>query len=122
MAKILVIDDESGYLELLGMILRLEGHDVRTTDSPAEAIEIGCAFRPDVLLTDWKLKSDLCGVDVARKLVEANQQLVTIMMTGYSSGMLRKQAPDLPNLHVLEKPFDTDILRDMIHEAIEARA
>lgn len=118
MAKILVVDDEPGYLELLDLVLKADGHEVETSQAGKKAIEIGQHWYPDLLLADWRLKDDLCGLDVARALYADNHRLVTIIITGYSAVMLRSQAQDIQNLYVLEKPFDTDSLRDVIRDVM----
>ena len=121
MAKILVVDDERGYLDLLELILKTDGHEVETSVTGVDAVEVGRRWHPHLLLADWKLKDSLCGLDVAKILHGENPDLVTIVMTGYSASMLRSQARDIQNLHVIEKPFDTDALRGLIEKVLDSR-
>lgn len=123
MSKILVIDDEPGYLLNLRMILEGDGHQVETAETGDSALEIGGRFVPDVLLTDWKLKGRLTGLDVARKLRTGNARLVTIVMTGYLAESLNGDTADFPNLRILEKPFHSEAVKAVVRQtaALEAK-
>ena len=120
MAKILVVDDEPGYLEHISEILEADGHEVATAETGVTAVELGQRSCPDVLLADWKLKDRLSGLDVARTLQTINPRLATIMMTGYSAGHMATEAQGVKDMRVLEKPFDADAVRDGVREALQA--
>jgi CheY-like chemotaxis protein len=50
--RVLAVDDEPDWRELLGHILGAAGADARIAASAAEAIQIFEVWRPDVVLTD----------------------------------------------------------------------
>lgn len=117
MAKILVVDDEPAYLELLRPILEADGHEVATAATGESAVEIGQGTCFDVLLVDWLLKDGLSGLDVARRLQADRPGLAIIIMTGYSGAEIAAQARDVKGLRILEKPFGSDKVRSLVREA-----
>lgn len=117
MAKVLIVDDEPGYLELLRSILTRDGHEVATAETGESAVEVGQGACPDVLLADWRLQGSLSGLDVARKLQTHNPALATIIMTGYSRAQIVAEGQDVKNLRILEKPFGLAKVRGLIREA-----
>jgi CheY-like chemotaxis protein len=50
--RILVVDDDPRYLELLEFMLRGEGFDVRTAQDSATVQDIAAAEQPDVIVSD----------------------------------------------------------------------
>jgi PAS domain S-box-containing protein len=119
MAKVLVVDDEPVYLELLSTILRADGYEVFTAETGESAVEIARGACPDVLLADWRLQGRMTGIDVARELRTQNTRLGIVMITGYSAGDLSNEAKGLDGLRVLTKPFGSDAVRHLVHEAAE---
>ncbi len=117
MAKLLVVDDERRYRELLERILAEEGHDVRLADAGREAIDEGCRFRPDVLLVDWMLKDALHGLNVAAALRAVIPQLRTVLITGFPSQDVRLTAAKEGFSSFLEKPFEAEAVREAVRRA-----
>ncbi len=118
MARILVVDDEAGYRRTLRDILVEEGYEVETAEKGEDAIEASQRSSPDVLITDWKLKDRLSGLDVARALRAGDPRLATIIITGYSIEQLKAEASGMEDLRMLEKPFGADDLLALIRDLI----
>lgn len=61
MKEIIVVDDERGILDPVGMVLKDEGYFVRTYTDAAEALKI--VKRPDLVITDLcKCQEEWVGV------------------------------------------------------------
>jgi two-component system OmpR family response regulator len=67
MAEVLVVEDEESLLQTLRYNLARAGHDVRLCTNGAQALELGRAQPPDVLLLDVMLPG-LDGLEVTRAL------------------------------------------------------
>lgn len=119
MAKVLVVDDESGYRERLQEVILGEGHDVQIAAGSHDALEVAKRFCPDVLIVDWMLQNDLCGLDVSESLRKSNPHLTTIIITGYAAQELRDRAEGFEVFAFLEKPFELDDLRNALRRATE---
>jgi CheY-like chemotaxis protein len=65
--RVVVIDDDTDTLEILGRLLRDEGADVVPVDHPGAALATILGVMPDVLLVDIAMPG-LDGVSLIRKL------------------------------------------------------
>ena len=54
-AKVLIVDDDSGLLETFARMLRLDGYDVLTALDAETALREVAAFRPDAVIVDLRL-------------------------------------------------------------------
>ena len=58
MARIVVVDDEEQTCKYLERQFVSDGHEVRTSLTGHEAIDLGHLFRPDILIADWIVIDD----------------------------------------------------------------
>ncbi|MCK6483277.1 MAG: response regulator [Phycisphaerae bacterium] len=121
MSKVLVVDDESGYLTHLRRVLIDDGHEVETADSAATAIAVGSRFAPDVLVVDWMLRDRLDGLQVAQMLRQKLPDLAAVVITGYPSPRLSLEAARCDAVAFLEKPFGAADLRHAVRRAATRR-
>ena len=117
MVRVLVVDDEPDYPQLLSIILGAEGFDVQTATTGAEAMRVVEHFSPDVLIVDWMLEASDDGLDVAKGIESRNPNLRTILITGYPSPSLEARVEQLPNVEFLAKPFTPADLVAMVRAA-----
>jgi len=120
--RILVVDDEPIYREYLDRFLCHQGMGVRTAETGMEAIAIGREFRPDVLLVDWMLRSEMQGIEVAAALQKILPALRILLMTGFSSADILEAATGVGVEGILEKPFALSDLFRAIEEAVAGRS
>ena len=122
MARVLVLEDEPRYREVLCRYLSLQGHDVHDTDDGQEAVAVGLAQRPDVLVADWMLRHSVHGLHVAEALRVADPALHTVVVTGFPASDVTVDPQRLGILEILEKPFDVEALGQAVRRAAEADA
>jgi two-component system, NtrC family, response regulator PilR len=117
--RILIVDDEPSMREMLRIVLRRDGYEVRLANSGREAIEQlrGASF--DLLLSDIKMP-DVSGVDVLRAAKEINREVVAFMMTAYASTSTAVEAMRLGAVDYFTKPFSMDELRLKIRQHLES--
>lgn len=77
---ILIVDDDSSFVEKLKGFLGTENRIFATTDATA-AVRYANQYRPDILLLDINMPS-LSGLDILRHLKQKMPQLQIIMLTG----------------------------------------
>ena len=93
--KILAVDDEPGMRMGVERALRnfmvnlpeVEGeilYQIETAASGEEALEKVEAYKPDLMLLDYKLPG-ISGLDVLAKLHEDQSDILVIMVTAYAS-------------------------------------
>ncbi len=119
--SILVVDDEPSMRELLQIVLRREGYDVRLADNGRAAIAILEREPADVLISDIKMP-DMNGVEVLREAKRLDPDLVGIMVTAFASTETAVEALRLGAYDYLTKPFDVDELKAKVRNALERRA
>jgi CheY-like chemotaxis protein/two-component sensor histidine kinase len=82
--RVLLIDDNEDAAESLALVLRADGHEVRTGFSAQDALDMAPAWLPQVLLLDIGLPG-MDGYEVARRL-RADPALAgvrLVALTGY---------------------------------------
>lgn len=79
-ARILVVDDEQMIVELLAISLRVQGFEVATAVSGAEALARARSFRPDALILDVMIP-DIDGFTVLRRLREDGVTAPVLFLT-----------------------------------------
>lgn len=115
--RVLIVDDEPSYRDYLDRYLTREGYEVRTASSGQEALSLGREFRPQIILADWMLKDHMHGLEVAVSLREVSPEMRILLMTGFPSSEIRKEADRAQVFRFLEKPFGLEQVATAIREA-----
>lgn len=117
--KILIIDDEPMVLDLCRRILTAEGYRVATAENGWAGIE-RLRDEPDIdlVLTDIKMPG-LDGLETIQILRESRPDLVTVVMTGFSTMDLAIQAIKLGVDEFVVKPFTPPELSLAVSRALE---
>lgn len=122
--KILLIDDEVGFTELLKMNLEKEGEfEVAIENDSTKARETALSFRPDLILLDVVMPG-MDGGDVQAQFESDPflSRVPVIMLTALvdstevSEGAVAQSGSSL----VLPKPVNFPLLLRVIHESIQA--
>lgn len=120
MARLLVIDDESGIRSALAQVFEYEGHEVGEAADGHEGLELADSFRPDVIFLDVKMPG-LDGLDVLERLREEDPSTLVIMISGHGTIDTAVEATRKGAYDFLEKPLDTDRLLVTLRRALELR-
>jgi two-component system response regulator PilR (NtrC family) len=118
--RILVVDDERSMRELLQIVLRREGHQVRLAEDGQAAVAELEREPVDVLISDIKMPG-MTGVDVLREAKRIDPDIVGIMVTAYASTDTAVEALRLGAYDYLTKPFDVEELKAKVRNALERR-
>ena len=80
--KILLVDDESTVLSVVGLWLGEAGYEVRCAEDGKQAIIAIEAECPDILITDWKMPN-MDGIELCRWLrsQELPKEVYTLFLT-----------------------------------------
>jgi len=103
---ILIVEDETGLLELVRNVLQGYRYRVLAASSGAEALRVWDEHngRIDLLLTDMIMPGGMTGNDLATKLRKQKPSLKVIYTSGYSSELMGKDAGK-SNTTFLAKPY-----------------
>jgi CheY-like chemotaxis protein len=118
MAKVLIVEDNVDILQILETALRRSGYDVRAATNREQACTVAPDFCPDVLIVDWNLGDHMDGIELTQVLRARLPKLPAILVTGYPSETLKRDAATANIWPVLAKPFEWAELREAIEEAM----
>ncbi len=104
MAKILVIDDEPGMLDLLGHVLRRMGHEVVLAKRGRKGLQLFQQEHPHVTILDLTMP-DMDGFAVLREIRTLDPKAPVIILTGFGTEERVRQARELGAAEFLQKGF-----------------
>ncbi len=122
-AKILVVDDEAPYVELLERILQSLGYrNTLGSSDPATAAELVVEFDPDLILLDLRMPG-LDGIAVLQQLEPYTRRffLPVIMLGSDLSEESRNAALMAGARDFISKPFDVATVRSRVENLLETR-
>jgi putative two-component system response regulator len=122
-ARILIVDDEPGNIELLRRLLERAGfHKLETTSDPREAAPLYVQTRPDLILLDLHMPhlDGFAVMDQLNQIAEASY-LPILMLTGDLSAEARREALSRGAKDFVNKPFNPDEVLLRIRTLLETR-
>src|SRR6185369_14751391 len=119
-ARILIVDDEAVVRESLANWFRDEGYRVDVAESGTKALGMLAHANWDVFLIDIRMPG-IDGLELQRKLKEAQRDATVIMMTAYASVETAVEGMKQGAYDYIIKPFDPDDLEHTIRNAVERK-
>jgi len=120
MANILVLDDDKGMREFLEIMLSREGYRVTCSADAEKALVLCSKQKFDLILTDLKMPK-IDGIEFLRRSRDICPESMVILMTAYASGDTAVSAMKEGAYDYIEKDFDLDTLKALIHEALNKK-
>jgi two-component system response regulator MprA len=118
--RILVVDDDLAVCRSIDRALRLEGYEVTTVATGADALEAVAASSPDALVLDLQLP-DLDGLQVCRRIRDAGDDTPILMLTARHGIDDRVQGLDAGADDYLVKPFALEELLARLRALLRRR-
>ena len=123
---ILIIDDDKVLTKSMQAILQEHQYNVNVANDTEAGMEKFNSHKPDLLILDVMMASDLEGHKLAHKIKSdpANKDLPILVITGMMDVMgvnIRtafEGVDNLPSLTMLDKPFETEELLTRVEEMI----
>ena len=120
MSRILVVDDEVRYCQILDLMLRHENYEVMTTTDGQQAARLVDEQELDVIISDLFM-SPYNGMDLLRHRNVAAPEVPFIVLTAFGTipsavEMVREGAFDY-----LTKPFQEDTILSTVRNALKVR-
>jgi signal transduction histidine kinase/DNA-binding response OmpR family regulator len=115
--RVLVVEDNRDAAESIAVLLRMEGHEVKTVTTPTQALECCAVFAPAAVVLDIGLPG-MDGYELARQLrrIPAARDAVYIALTGYGAKEDRDAAAAAGFHHHFVKPADPRAIHAVIAE------
>jgi len=119
-AKILLVDDEKDFLEVMRERLETRGYSVATALSAAEALQMIKADFFDAVILDLQMPG-MDGLEALQQMKAKRPELQVILLTGHASVEKGVEAIKLGAMDFVEKPADLDSLGQKIEKAKEQK-
>jgi FixJ family two-component response regulator len=117
-AIVFVVDDDVSMREALESLVRSAGFKVETFASAQDFLARRRADAPSCLVLDVGLP-DLNGLDLQKRIVEANREIPIVFITGHGDVPTSVRAMKAGAIEFLIKPFSEGDLLDAIQQAIK---
>lgn len=120
MAKILVIEDDNSFRNVLVQMLSRAGYEVQQAGDGNQAVEVCSSFDPDLVLTDI-IMPDKEGLETIQELLEMHPGLKIVAMSGggkFGPDSYLPLAQKLGAKATLQKPFMREELINTIREVL----
>ena len=114
--KVLLIDDEKDFLEVMSERMQNRDIDVTTASSAREALALVEKESYDAIILDLQMP-EMDGLQALERLKAINPDLQVILLTGHATVEKGVQAMKLGATDVLEKPADIQTLTEKIRKA-----
>jgi DNA-binding NtrC family response regulator len=117
--RILLIDDEEIVNKRLRPALEREGYEVESFMVGKDALASISAKDFDIVVTDMRI-DEINGLQVLEAARKKSSKTKVVLITGYATMELAREALAKGAFEVLAKPFRPQDLRDAISRAIAA--
>lgn len=115
--KVLIIDDEKDFLDIIAERIRARGMNVSTTTSAEDALNLIEEESFDVVIMDFMMPG-MNGFQTLKAIKEKKPEVHIILLTGNVLEEIRIEAKNIGVLYVIEKPPD---LQDLIQKIKKAK-
>lgn len=114
--KVLLVDDEKEFLEIMSERMTARGMEVTTAESAEDALTLLEKEAFDAIVMDFQMP-EMDGIEALKAIKKKNPELQTILLTGYATVEKTVEAMKIGAADFLEKPADLEALTDKIKQA-----
>jgi CheY-like chemotaxis protein len=123
MARVLVIDDDAGLLQMVKLMLEREGHTAILAEGGEEGLQAAQTQAPDVAIIDLMMPG-ISGYDVTRQLRSnaSTARIPVMILTARSQPMDKQMAINAGATTFMSKPVSSRELTARIAEILSGRS
>lgn len=118
--RVLLVDDETEFLETLVKRLKKRKLDVTSAESGKEALRVLQETEIDVVVLDVRMP-DMDGLETLREIKKIRPSVEVIMLTGHANVEVAIQGMELGAFDYLMKPMDIDELLYKLQDAYKRK-
>lgn len=118
--RVLLVDDETEFLETLVKRLKKRKLDVTSAESGKEALQVLQENPIDVVVLDVRMP-DMDGLETLREIKKIRPSVEVIMLTGHANVEVAIQGMELGAFDYLMKPMDIDELLYKLQDAYKRK-
>ncbi|MDD9305168.1 MAG: response regulator [Desulfobacter sp.] len=114
--KVLLVDDEKEFLEIMSERMQARGMIVTTASSADQALAIIKKQTFDAIVMDFQMP-EMDGMEALKAIKTQRPELQIILLTGYATVEKTVEAMKIGASDFLEKPADIEALAEKIKKA-----
>jgi DNA-binding NtrC family response regulator len=114
--KVLLVDDEKDFLDIMSERMEARGMTVKTAESADQALKILEKESFDAIVMDFKMPG-MDGIQALKNIKTQKPELQIILLTGYATVEKTVEAMKIGATDLLEKPADLEALAAKIKQA-----
>lgn len=114
--KVLLVDDEKEFLEIMSERMTARGMDVTTATSADQALAILEKHSFDAIVMDFQMPG-MDGMEALKAMKTLKPESQIILLTGYATIEKTVEAMKIGAVDFLEKPADLEALAEKIKKA-----
>lgn len=118
MSKILIVDDEPSFCELLKTLLKSHGHEAITAYTGRDALDSFMQCRPDFTLLDLRMP-EMSGIEVLKNIRAIDPKAVVMILTAWSTDEMEQQARRLGATDFLSKALSLDTILGSLERGLK---
>lgn len=118
--KVLLVDDEEDFLEIMSERMEARGMEVTTCTSAIEAVEMIKSKTFDAIILDFMMPG-MDGFQALKEIKTKHPESQIILLTGHATVEKGVEAMKMGATDFLEKPADMEALEKKIKEASARR-
>ena len=115
-AKVLIVDDEKDFLDIMAERMEARGMEVSTVTSAEKALKMVLKKDYDAVIMDLMMP-EMDGFKALKLFRETRPDVPIILLTGDVTADKCSEAIKLGALDVIEKPADLNLLTQKIKDA-----
>jgi DNA-binding NtrC family response regulator len=118
--KVLIVDDDKAFLQILAERMQNRGMEVSTAESAAEALKMLEKESYDAVLLDLMMP-EMGGIEALQIMRKKQPEIQVIFVTGHPSVSKGVEAIKLGAMDFIPKPVDMSELTEKIKQAKAGR-
>jgi DNA-binding NtrC family response regulator len=126
--KILIVDDEKNVRLMLAQSLEPVGYQISTATNGEEALRLLEQDTFDLILSDLKMPK-MNGMEFLHRVVDLHPEIRVVIISAYGTVSTAVEAMKLgatdfvqKPVNFLQKPFNLEEIREVVHDALERGA
>lgn len=122
-SRVLVVDDNRAAADMLTLVVKMLGSEVRTAYDGQEAVRIAAEFRPDVVLMNVGMPK-MDGCEAARRIRRQprGEEMALVALTGWGQDEDKQRTAAAGFDHHWVKPAEPAAIKALIAESSSQRA
>jgi len=119
---ILIVDDDIAVRTSLSLLLKSNGNEIVSTDSPVLAFEVVKTQKPELIILDLNFSigtSGKEGMDLLKKIRTFDAAVPIILITGWASIELAVQGMKLGANDFINKPWNNDYVLQSVETLLQ---